>query len=268
MRLLSIILTLAVSISAAAQSYFDDKEFKKPIPHKSVYDNDKWTLKAVERSNELTILVLNYHEPSLWVGSSTKLDVDDCLINTATGERYPLLMSFGIPKSPAKYIWKEGADLNVEVKMLFPAIPESVKTLGSTFGLYDIDIKAVPVNTIPESTTVYPKDLTNKSGNLQIYNIIRHGDYVDMTFFYTCNSYGCRPSLSRDSFLRIPGSKDVFPLKSYMGITLSPEITPIGNSEKMAFMLSFNVPSNVPLNSFDFIETPTSTWNISNISLK
>lgn len=106
MRKLLLFLTLCLILPAftAKADFFDDKVYKTPVPHKSVYNNDHWTLKGIKRISELTEVALHYHVDYASAGWSEKMNVDTYLIDEATDTSIRCFSAMAFPKTPTGMI--------------------------------------------------------------------------------------------------------------------------------------------------------------------
>ncbi len=270
MRKLLLFLTLCLILPAftAKADFFDDKVYKTPVPHKSVYNNDHWTLKGIKRISELTEVALHYHVDYASAGWSEKMNVDTYLIDEATGHKYPLLFSNGIPKDPYRYDFKTDGPQDVDVICYFAPIPESVKTVRSTFGLYDIEIDKAPV-TATEFHTVFPTNLglELQKGKLRIDAVSSNGKMTYLFFEYE-NTQPYATSFLRSGpevHLKDPKTGKTYPVKSIQGITSEKTGDAVQGGETIGYVLGFESPAADGVESFDFID---GSWIIKGITTK
>lgn len=260
-------ITIGCSLSAANAQGFDDKVLMKPIPHVSAYNNDDYSLVNVVRDDIGTVVVINYHTPYRDSGGWMNIDIDDCLTDKATGRKYPVVFSQGIPKAPERFHFTESGPVSMDIALIFPPLPDNVKAVDTGFGLYNLDISNIPVQ---HNATFqkFPSDIKNKDGKLELYSIAEQDGLLYLTFFYTSDSYNSQISINNSAVLSDTKTGKTYALKYSMGIPTSPDTMYAPNGKAAAFTLAFESPLKDNVTSFDFIDTPNSTCNISGIQLQ
>lgn len=258
-------MTLMLSVlTATAQNYFDDKVYTQPVSHKSVYDNDKWHLMSIERSPSYTVVYVKYTTPYMAQGWSESFNLDDCLTDPDTGHCYPLIDSYGIPRKPAVYTFESDAN-NVELDavMLFQPIPETVRTVNTTLGLYDIDLASVPVTT--GGSTRFYESKTNAGGNLTLEAASDNRSQTILFFTYTTNGYYNNTiHISNEAHLKDKTTGKTYSMTGCNGITLAPEKLSIPCNTPVGFCLAFPSMSAAGVKTVDFVD---GNWEITDINL-
>lgn len=266
-RIMALGTAIFCSFPAANAQGFDDKVLREPIPHVSSYNNDDYSLVNVVRDDIGTVVVINYHTPYRNSGGWMNIDIDACLTVQATGRKYPVVFSQGIPKAPERFHFTESGPVSMDIALIFPPLPANVKTVDTGFGLYNLDISNIPVQ---HNATFqkFPSDMKNQDGKLELYSIAEQDGLLYLTFFHTSNSYNSRISINKDAVLSDTKTGKTYALKYNMGIPTSPDTMYTPNGKAVAFTLAFESPLKDNVASINFIETPGSSWNISGIDLR
>lgn len=269
MRHLILILTsLLIGLSATAQSYFDDKSFRKPVSHKSVYDNDRWKLLAIERSPSFTMLKVKYTAAYMAQGWSESFGLDTRITDQDTGRAYPLINAYGIPRKPESITMdRDVNNLEIDATLVFPPIPESVRTVRTTLGLYDIDLGSVPV--APGGNVRFYNSKTNGKGNLSLDAVSDDGTRTLLFFSYTPVSYSSEININASAALKDKATGKTYNLTDCAGIPRAPEKLSVPynayrENPPVGFCLIFPSMSAAGVKTVDFID---SDWIISDISL-
>lgn len=276
MRILfSLFLATVFAAGMSADNYFDDKKHSKPIAHMSNYSNDMYSLKSVSRDYYGTVVVINYHTPYRNSGGWMNVEIDDRLVDAATGEEYPLLFSDGIPKAPARYNFTKEGEVNMDIALIFPPIPESVKKVNTAWGLYDLDLGSVPVKANEGTNFWFLKNSKSKSGQLKAYSVNDDGESTQIIFFYTPSGYNDNSVSVRNLWsLRDPATGKSYKLKHVIGIPVKPKSVTIpfnsyiDDNHSMGFVGIFESVVKDGVKTFDFEASPNSSWNIQGITLE
>lgn len=263
-KLIIAALTVLASVAGtSAQGFFDDKVFDKPVPHKSSYDNDFWHLKSISRTGSYTEVVLEYTDPFRNAGSWTQMALDDMLIDQATGKKYPLMLSSGIPRYPHRYTWQEITnDIRMTVSLYYPPLPESVKTVK--WGpLYDIELGNVPVK--QEGITRFFHDKKNKDGCAELLAVYDDGTYTMLVFGVTSNGYDYKAFYNPSHMaLRDKATGKTLAPIGCGGLPEYPETMVVGRGETVGFYVSF--PS-IRAQGIEAVDFDYDNWSIQSISI-
>ncbi len=261
LKAIAALLLAASALTAQAQNYFDDKHFDTPVPHTVHYSNDTHRLVGISRTALSTNLTLTLKEYQI---GACKLDIDsDCsLTDVATGKKYPIIVSTGIPKEPDYLNIEEAGEVELKIELAFPALPDNVKKVSTEFGIYDIEIGNVPVN-LEGARQWFIDGCTNKDGSLKVYSVADNGTYTFITFIYeperTSGAY-----LNPTTALVDPATGKVYQADYLLGLKSSKEHLTYSPT---SFMVRFPSIVRDGVKTFNFVESPTSSWNISGIRL-
>lgn len=255
-------------VAVCAQGFFDDKVYKKPVPHISDYNNDYYSLVSIVRDDMGTAITINYHDAYRNEGGWMNIDADDCVQDMTTGKKYPVVFTTGIPKNPERFNFTKSGPVDMNIALIFPALPENVKELDTGFGLHHLDISNVPIQ---HNATFqkFPVNVKNPNGKLQLYSIAEMNGMLYLTFFYTSQNYSDNDiSINPATALTDVKSGKSYPMKSNMGIPVSPNKMSCGVGNTMAFTLVFDSPLADGVESVNLIESPNSSFNIQGIKLR
>lgn len=254
----------------SADNYFDDKVLDSPVPHKRSYNQEEFTLKKVVRNVNGVVLTFEYYNPWRAAGWAKRFPPATALKDPMTGKTYPLIYAEGIPKEPYEYVFPQDGEQRLTATLVYAPVPSDVKTVNTDFGFYDIDISGLPEeNNGRMIRRWFPADLKAETTNLRIEAISDDGENIYLWFKYTTpDGYGSnKPCLDKNTHILDPKTgKKYLPTWS-AGLPVAPEYLSMFGNTPVGFAISFQSPSKDGVKTFDFIETPTSSWNIKGISL-
>lgn len=270
--ILTILVMVFAIISSNAQGFFDDKKLDKPVPHICAYDNDRWCLEGIERSKSHTLIRMRYLAAFMDAGWSEKLDGTTTLTDQATGKKYPLIDSQGIPKEPGKYVWEVVTNnINIPVTLVFGPIPENVQKITlDGFGLSDIEIGRVPVAPKGGDTKFYGGK-TNQSGELTLEAVNDDGEVTIMFFSYKPKNESKTIWYDAGANLKDRSTGKTYPVAACIGLPESPEKIYLSydkyheaNNKPVGFFYAFPSMKSNGVMTVDFID---GNWSIQDIAL-
>ncbi len=264
-------LTLIGIGQVAAQSYFDGKVIKEPVPHKVHYSQEEFTLKKVIRTAASTILVVDFYNPWQDKGWSKRFLYSDCLIDRATGDKYPLIYADGIPKEPFRYVFPTEGEQRATATLYFAPMPDSVKKVDASMGYSDIDLSGLPiVNPDNSIKQWFPKNLKSDKIKYEIIAVTDDGKICNIWFKYTApDDYKSHElTATTTPYLLDPKTGNKYKLLWGAGLPQHPKTINISRNESIGYVYQFESPLKDGVKLVDFIANPAgSVWNISGITL-
>lgn len=259
------ILGCAAGVSAQ-DNFFDDKVIDKPVRHILRYNNDNWRLTGVVRTSEYTALLVRYMAAYMNQGWSVNTDMDDALIDPASGKRYPLLTSTGIPRDPDKLVMDHTVnDFVQDAVLMFPPIPESVKTVDTTLGIYGLDLGGVSVNN--NGTTRFYNDKKNAAGNVTLDAVYDNGQKTIIYLTYYPQISG-KVWVSKEAKLKDRATGKTYAIIGKEGLPWEPESVYVNynkyHDDNPPIGVCYIFPS-MQANGVDSFDLENGNWSIAGI---